>query len=1751
MDKSRRWVKRAAIGTIVLALGTSGHTAMPPAVQAAAPAPAVVAAASGQTDAAATAAAEPPLNLALNRPAEASSSTSSREPGKANDTDATGTWWQPAGADRTDLNVWWSVDLGEKRTFNAVDVHLNRVDNLSSIRVYVSDDKTGWTPALAKKPSNKDELLLLDQEVAARYVKVEFMLSRDLNLNLFELGIYRHTSTETPPPADLEAIYFTDEAGRPYTLNEEIRLPKDGLAKLTLKGRRTSGGEIDMGGILRQLTSSAKNVAIDASGSVQALAAGASRVYAEVAMEDGRKLLTPDLWIVVTDAADLLAEALIANTSLSHPTMKAEIGQPALLAPGDAYPAVTVQANVALQVHGVLLRDGTPVLQVPGGVWSKGESRSLSLEGTAAEPGSYELRLTLTPDGEGDVYDSFYFTVLPPAGIPSGQSSVAYLGEDGKLAYVPDYKGNRVLDFSHAGYKGGGVKLPDVQARIAVEPGEGDDTARIQAAVDQVSKLPLSADGFRGAVLLKKGRYEIGGKLTITASGVVLRGEGQGEDGTLLYATGAVARNLLEIGGSAALTVDTSSATPVADLYVPAGARSFRVKDASGFRAGDTVIVRRFGNARFIRDIGMDYIYMRPGTNSTAQWGTFNLDFDRVITAVDGNTVTVDAPLASAVELKYGGASLMKYSDAARIENVGVENIRVDTEFDPSVIDTVMDNGKTDPYHADEKHAERFVVLNSVKNAWVRNITAYHLSYALAQIGRNAKWVTVQDSEMYDMVSIITGGRRYVYYIQGQLSLVQRTYAETARHAFVLDSRVQGPNVFLDSSAERNYNTSEPHHKWSVGGLFDGIRAPISIRDRAWLGSGHGWAGANYVTWNTEGELTSQQPPTAQNYAIGHIGTVVPGLVPDKYDKRPRKEAYWESVGRHVEPGSLYKQQLLERLGEQALSHIAQSPVGGGELDNPQAGQEQLPLLTDLRVDGRTVAGFKPDLYDYVVSLPLGTTNAPRVEASAQAGDTAEIMQADSPGGKAVITVRRPGGSSLLYTVQFHTLPVSGPLPQGLMPYPIAAASAGDSHASYPPQNAADGDVGTRWAGKGNQWIQFDLGRPRLVSHVLLARFGAFKYNFTIELSLDGSQWSTVYSGTSSGLADVLENHPVPDTMARYVRIAGTGNDQDAWNNLNEIVIAGDVPAIRLLGDNPAYAEAMTSYTDAGAAAYDPKDGDLTSRITVSGSVYTNRIGRYTVSYDVYDADGHAAETVTRAVYVRDTTPPVIRLNGSADIALDYGSAFHDPLATAADTYDGDLTGSIVIAGQVDTSRPGVYTLTYQVKDSSGNAAEEVIRTVRVREEESSSGSSAGGDTGSSSAGGSPSSQPKPLAETSKDGQTLLELAPEQLDAFMKEHPVTDGELAFRSASQDPAIVLRLPDATLAKLAAEHPELKLRVSTTLGDYVLPLAALPLPAMAERLKTKPEAVTIEIRIAKGDDSSSGRVSELLTGGGWTALAAPVEYSVTALAGGLRTEWNNFGMYVERTIPVTETAQLDPGLATVLVFDPGEGRMQFVPSVFVKTNTGSWQAVAKRTGNSLYVVAQTKRTFDDLHGHWAANDLSLLASKRIVDGVSERSFDPDGRVTRAQFASLLVRGLGLADARDAGAAAAFVDMPATAPYGAAIGTATAHGLIQGYEDGSFRPDAPVSREELAVLIDRAYTFAARGGASALSAPAAKLGSAYADQADIAVWARDSVFRLRELGMVEGQELDRFAPQRTASRAEAGVMLKRLLKQLAFLS
>jgi len=518
---------------------------------------------------------------------------------------------------------------------------------------------------------------------------------------------------------------------------------------------------------------------------------------------------------------------------------------------------------------------------------------------------------------------------IPPA------TSLVYPGVDGKLVYVADSLGNKIPDFSNAGYKGGGVAIPYVPIKATVWPVPGDNTPVIQKIIDSVSALPADSYGFRGAILLKMGYYELLSPLYIRASGVVLRGEGMSDIGTILFGktpdvTPEPGRRrgprpaLVNILGDSAITILEDTKQTITDTYVPVGTRSFGVSSAKDFKVGDKVIVRRIGNEDWIKELGED-----SATVGRNRWGPFDIDYDRIVTEIKGNTVTVDAPVFCAIDKRWGGGFLFKYKDS-RIEQVGIENLRGMSEYDPTVRTTVygnMDRDKLDPkyqyqgeeYYSDENHYANFINITNTKNAWVRNMTALHFVSSVVQVNPGSKWITVQDCESREPVSMRWGGRRFTFQMNGQFCLVQRCLSQKGRHSFVQQRQTASGNVYLECTAVNPYSSSEPHNHWVNGSLYDNVKAPLTARFWDYI---IGWAGANIVFWNCEGDFLIQKPPTAQNYSFGHIG-VNAVIYNAALQDLTKPNGHVESMDKHVTPVSLYLTQLKERLGERAVKNIS------------------------------------------------------------------------------------------------------------------------------------------------------------------------------------------------------------------------------------------------------------------------------------------------------------------------------------------------------------------------------------------------------------------------------------------------------------------------------------------------------------------------------------------------------------------------------------------------------------------------------------------------------------------------------------------------------------------------------------------------------------------------------------------------------------------------------------------------------------
>ena len=526
-------------------------------------------------------------------------------------------------------------------------------------------------------------------------------------------------------------------------------------------------------------------------------------------------------------------------------------------------------------------------------------------------------------DGSGAEGMSSTFAV---SAAPANQSAHVFMGEHGRLVYVPYENGDRIPDFSFAGYGGGGVALPTVAAAVTVSPIRGDDGASIQAAIDRVSAIEPDATGFRGVVVLSAGTYDVAGSLKIRASGLVLRGHGDHSEGTVIRASGRSRRVLIEVSGVADRMEVPGTRQPITDAYVPVGVFSFSVPDASGFGVGDDVLVTRTPNQAWIDALGMDACATHGTEHDTSDvsgrtclggrgvtpWSPTSrvMRYERRIASIDGNRITIDAPITESIPRQFGGGYLAKYRFPGRIQKVGIEYVRAESDY---ASDT------------DEQHATWMIALANVQDAWVRNVTSRFFLQGTIVVRGGSKYVTIQDSASVDPKSLLAGGRRYPFAIdRGSFVLVMRSLSISGRHDFVTGANTPGPNVFLDSAGLQSHSDLGPHHRWATGTLFDRVRHEsvgrdeiIGVYNRGNSGTGHGWSGAYQVFWNCVGDTHRvASPPHARNWSLGCQA------------RRRQGNGEFESFGEPVAPSSLYVQQLRERLGEGALANIGYATDG-------------------------------------------------------------------------------------------------------------------------------------------------------------------------------------------------------------------------------------------------------------------------------------------------------------------------------------------------------------------------------------------------------------------------------------------------------------------------------------------------------------------------------------------------------------------------------------------------------------------------------------------------------------------------------------------------------------------------------------------------------------------------------------------------------------------------------------------------------
>jgi len=507
----------------------------------------------------------------------------------------------------------------------------------------------------------------------------------------------------------------------------------------------------------------------------------------------------------------------------------------------------------------------------------------------------------------------FLGVVLPVEAKAQRVQPTVSTSNGGKLTYQTDENGDRIPDFSHCGYMGQNMPIPDVPVRVVVSPKAGDNTQRIQAALDYVASLGADEDGVRGAVLLLRGRYEVYGGLKMSASGVVLRGQGAGEGGTVLIAAGTDRRTHIRITGKNDQTNPSGKIYQIKNDYVPVGANSFRLNSTEGLKVGDMINIIRPSTKEWIELLGMNRFGGDFSGAPTWRPGSRDLVWDRVIKSITGDTVEVDAPITTAIDVQYGSGSVQPYSWPGRISRLGVENLCCESAYDTN-------NPK------DEEHSWMAVTMEDVENAWVRQVTMKHFAGSAVAIYESCKQITVQDCMSLSPISENGGYRRHTFFTMGQLTLFMHCWAEHGRHDFSVGFCAAGPNAFVQCESLLSLDDSGSIESWASGTLFDNVNIDgnaLRLCNRGSQGQGLGWAAANSVLWQCNAAIVQcENPPTAQNWAFGCWGEF-------------EGDGIWNGSNNFVRPRSLYGAQMADRLGNETAKRLQLRPLSTASATNP------------------------------------------------------------------------------------------------------------------------------------------------------------------------------------------------------------------------------------------------------------------------------------------------------------------------------------------------------------------------------------------------------------------------------------------------------------------------------------------------------------------------------------------------------------------------------------------------------------------------------------------------------------------------------------------------------------------------------------------------------------------------------------------------------------------------------------------------
>nr|WP_128103704.1 MBG domain-containing protein [Paenibacillus sp. DCT19] len=393
--------------------------------------------------------------------------------------------------------------------------------------------------------------------------------------------------------------------------------------------------------------------------------------------------------------------------------------------------------------------------------------------------------------------------------------------------------------------------------------------------------------------------------------------------------------------------------------------------------------------------------------------------------------------------------------------------------------------------------------------------------------------------------------------------------------------------------------------------------------------------------------------------------------------------------------------------------------------------------------------------------------------------------------------------------------------------------------------------------------------------------------------------------------------------------------------------------------------------------------------------------------------------------------------------------------------------------------------------------------------------------------GGFVNPEPEPQIEPEKETSTPPYMDIETPRGVKRIELTKDKDVSniIRVAVGEEDVQFTIENRVLERLKSLHPDMTLIITTRLTNFTIHLSKLEINQADDRLRISVRHINKMPKLASAIAEQKAKV-----------MAGAVQTDISVLhANGQHAETSPYARFVEQRIRLGNVTGFDN--ASVVRWDEERGELRHVLARFTSEN-GETVAIIQNSGTGIYLVMERSVSFADMQNHWGREDVEKLASKLIVQGRGSDRFEPNGRLTRAEATALLNRALGIFTSSSV---STFSDVQGQW-YAVDVMTAYQSGHIAGYNDGTFRPNESITREELAVIITRALAFV---GDNAYKQPARDWQPV--DEDNISVWAKEAVNQAIRLNILNGDEQGHVRPHAATTRAEMAVMLSRMLQTI----